>query len=117
MNGADRIAAERKRQIQQEGWDQKHDRKHQSHQLVLAAVCYALPRYLRERSIWGRSLWSLLWPWNSGWWKPAPSIVVTDRREERIRELEKAGALIAAEIDRLQAEAARKTTYAVVDAR
>jgi hypothetical protein len=34
------------------------------------------------------------WPWDSKWWKPG----------ERIRELEKAGALIAAEIARLEVE-------------
>lgn len=36
------------------------------------------------------------WPytWAEKWWKPSPG--------DRIRELEKAGALIAAEIDRLQ---------------
>ena len=33
------------------------------------------------------------WPWNVVWWKPTP--------DDRIRELAKAGALIAAEIDRL----------------
>ena len=36
-----------------------------------------------------------IWPWNLIWWKPTPN--------DRIRELVKAGALIAAEIDRLQA--------------
>lgn len=34
------------------------------------------------------------WPWHPKWWKPTP--------DDRIRELAKAGALIAAEIDRLQ---------------
>jgi hypothetical protein len=34
------------------------------------------------------------WPFDRSWYKPTP--------ENRIRELEKAGALIAAEIDRLQ---------------
>lgn len=35
-----------------------------------------------------------IWPWDKSWWKPTP--------DDRIRELIKAGALIAAEIDRLQ---------------
>jgi hypothetical protein len=47
-------------------------------------------------STWGIfSDWRIVaWPWDKGWWKPTP--------DNRIRELEKAGALIAAEIDRLQ---------------
>ena len=35
-----------------------------------------------------------MWPWDLEWFKPSPY--------DRIRELVKAGALIAAEIDRLQ---------------
>lgn len=35
-----------------------------------------------------------MFPFSSVWWKPSP--------ENRIKELAKAGALIAAEIDRLQ---------------
>ena len=34
-----------------------------------------------------------MWPWNGSYWKPTP--------DDRIKELTKAGALIAAEIDRL----------------
>ena len=93
MNGAERIAAERQRQIEAEGWDPEHDKSHRRQQLALAAVCYAMPAGLREMPIWKSSLWHKLWPWDSGWWKPTPG--------NRIRELEKAGALIAAEIDRL----------------
>jgi hypothetical protein len=36
----------------------------------------------------------IFWPWDRAWWKPSPN--------NRIRDMEKAGALIAAEIDRLQ---------------
>lgn len=38
------------------------------------------------------------WPWEPGWWKPGKGNSYADR----VRELVKAGALIAAEIDRLQ---------------
>lgn len=38
------------------------------------------------------------WPWEARFWKPCP--------DDRARELVKAGALIAAEIDRLQRAAA-----------
>ena len=36
------------------------------------------------------------WPWEKNWWKPS---------DDKIRNLVKAGALIAAEIDRLQRKA------------
>ena len=117
MTGAERIAAERQRQIEQEGWSEEHDTEHRQEQLVRAAACYALPRWLRDRSIWGMPLRRLLWAWDEQWWKPAPTHLSDDPRADRIRELEKAGALIAAEIDRLQAEGERSTTYRVVDAR
>ena len=91
MNGAERIAAERKRQIEQEGWSLERDRElYQADQLALAAISYALPDRIRVISYQGCPL---MWPWDSEWWKPG----------DRIRELEKAGALIAAEIDRLAA--------------
>lgn len=83
--GVDLIAAERQRQIDAEGWTPKHDRLHIQGQLVDAAVCYALA--FTEKSPPGRR-----WPWEQRWWKPS----------DRKRNLVKAGALIAAEIDRLQ---------------
>jgi hypothetical protein len=99
MTGAERIAAERQRQIEVEGWDAEHDRGHAedgsgSEALVWAAICYATPPSDRRTSpmpFFGDSGVPREWPWDSKWWKPG----------ERIRELEKAGALIAAEIDRL----------------
>lgn len=87
-DGAALIAYERERQ-QEKGWDADHDDNVLNHahgQLVSAAIAYALtdrdPLLKRER----------FWPWEDGW-KPTP--------DDRIRELTKAGALIAAEIDRL----------------
>jgi len=101
MTGIERIAAERKRQIEKEGWTLEHDDFHDNGQLATAGACYAISDYLRGREITfvtplGKNTLSLenaLWPWAWEWWKPTP--------ENRIRELEKAGALIAAEIDRL----------------
>lgn len=81
------IAAERARQIEVEHWTPEHDAEHASGDLARAAACYALPEGWRSDDIW---------PWHPGWWKPSP--------DDRIRELVKAGALIAAEIDRLQAQ-------------
>lgn len=87
--GVELIAIERKRQQQVEGWDEAHDDKTQnSEQLALAASVYALPPSIRD--VLGAV--EKTWPWDLGWFKPG----------NRLRELAKAGALIAAEIDRIQ---------------
>jgi len=97
MTGVERIAAERKRQIEEEGFTAEHDNTNGEEEMALAAACYAVPEKHREAAIPDvtitRNLWWHLWPWDREWWKPTP--------DNRIRELEKAGALIAAEIDRL----------------
>lgn len=96
LTGAERIALERTRQIEEEGWDAEHDRGH-GDSLALAAACYAIPP---TRRWWNLKIGPLsielnlqktLWVWEPRWWKPSP--------EDRIRELEKAGALCAAAID------------------
>ena len=89
----DEIAAERKRQIEAEGWTPEHDDEHGTGELAQAAVCYAMG----DHRIIGRDKndkpvgEASLWPWHRDWWKPA------DKR----RNLIKAGALIVAEIERL----------------
>ncbi len=88
--GLELIRAERFRVIVEEGWDAEHDDGHVGGELALAASCYARPPY--NRPLLGADL-PLGWPWTAVWWKPTP--------EDRVRELVKAGALIAAEIDRL----------------
>lgn len=98
MTGIERIAAERKRQIEKEGWTAEHDAKFINGQLAGAAICYAMTENMRKfEGDMETGIMTRLWPFNKSWWKPSP--------DNRIRELEKAGALIAAEIDRLQAEA------------
>lgn len=97
--GVKLIAQERIRQISDEGWTPEHDAEHTQGEMARAASCYAIPPE-------GRLKVPLRWPWDLKWWKPSP-----DNRE---RELVKAGALIAAEIDRLRraaqlADAARGT--------
>jgi len=64
--------------------------------MAIAAACYAIPvdRLIRKTRADGQPGVPTMWPWHQGWWKPSPN--------DRIRELVKAGALIAAEIDRLQ---------------
>lgn len=93
MPGIDLIARERQRQIEVEGLTLEHDRGHKHGELARAAALYALPPQIRVEII---SVFWLLWPFGYQWWKPTP--------DNRIRELVKAGALIAAEIDRLQGE-------------
>ena len=98
LNGVERIAVERKRQIEKEGWDAEHDDENSDGQLADAAVCYALHNYSGDFEITCKNnhyfidFWDLLWPWDDDYWKPS---------HQKIRNLEKAGALIAAEIDRL----------------
>lgn len=102
MTGAEMIAQERQRQIKVEGWTKEHDKKHKGGELAIAASCYAIPG--DERLCHGEIPEN--WPWDIKWWKPANCEFSHDENynEERIKELAKAGALIAAEIDRIQNE-------------
>lgn len=97
MTGIEAIAAERLRQIEAEGYLPSHDEEHDSGELAGAAVAYAT--LARNQVASGYDLTTAppaqLWRWGADAWKPSPS---------PIRNLEKAGALIAAEIDRLQRE-------------
>jgi hypothetical protein len=95
MNGAEMIAAERARQINQEGWDAGHDDEHGGGELAYAAVTYTLAALCDLRTPWpltGPQRYYDFWPWDESWLKPTSPL----------RDLVKAGALIAAEIDRLQ---------------
>lgn len=91
-SGAGMIAAERARQVSVEGWTPEHDDKHDGAQLVLAAVTYALETSFngpRSAGEWFKKYWCF----EDSWFKLSP---------DPIRNLTKAGALIAAEIDRLK---------------
>lgn len=96
--GIELIAEERQRQVEKEGWTPEHDEQHTEGQLADAAACYAMSDEARDfiNTNWGNDMWLHIWPFDLEWWKPSPN--------DRIRELTKAGALIAAEIDRLQSE-------------
>jgi len=96
-SGVQLISEERERQIKIEGWNKHHDAQHDKEELAKAAVCYATPERLRVKFKNGKPK---MFPWAIHWWKPTS---FSSKRYEltRIRELEKAGALIAAEIDRL----------------
>jgi hypothetical protein len=95
--GIELIAAERQRQIEAENWTAEHDDDHIRGELSAAAACYADIAAIQESNIMRYYPDGVpkRWPWDEKWWKPSP---------DPIRNLEKAGALIAAEIDRLQRE-------------
>lgn len=83
--GWGRIADERVRQIDAEGYRARRDDEYTAEELVRAADCYlnaAGPSDAMPGS----------WPWPHHAWNP----------KDRISNLVRAGALIAAEIDRLQ---------------
>ena len=89
MSGAALIAAERERQLVVEGWLSEHDDEHTDRSLAVAAAIYA-----QQAGVdWAPYEVPVGWPWDEQWWKPTG---------DAIRDLTKAGALIAAEIDRLQ---------------
>ena len=94
-DGVSLIAEERKRQVEVRGWTDEHDAQWKSGELALAAACYAIENNKTAEvidKINSDSGFTVnAWPWD-GWWKPSDS---------PIRNLQKAGALIAAEIDRL----------------
>jgi hypothetical protein len=87
MTAIEEIAAERQRQVEIEGWTPEHDDEHSDGELAYAAACYAAG----PEAFTCVPLLQALWPWEQSWWKPG-----SDRRN-----LIKAGALIVAEIERL----------------
>lgn len=108
MTVIDEIAAERRRQVEAEGWTNEHDDEHESGQMALAAACYAAPhafpgmvvahhwtdasRYMdAESEPVGEVVVPNAWPWDGQWFK------LTNTR----RDLIKAAALIVAEIERI----------------
>jgi hypothetical protein len=88
MTGVELIAAERFRQVDAEGWTPEHDDTHTAAELARAAISYIAVAVSLKRTKAG---W--MWPWDAADFK---------REEDPVRNLVKAGALIAAEIDRLE---------------
>lgn len=91
--GALMILKERRRQINVEGWTPEHDDEHDAGELADAAACYAMnAQVVSKPHEHGCAVHHApsAWPWSRKWWKPSTPI----------RMLVKAGALIAAEIDR-----------------
>ena len=89
--GIELITDERTRQIEIEGWTKEHDAEHGKYDLLAAAICYA------HNAGQFKSGCPREWPWGDEWWKPTAG--------NKIRDLIKAGALIAAQIDKMQQEA------------
>lgn len=90
------VQAERRRQVEAEGWTPEHDDGHSHGQMARAAACYALAGSSAPNDGTAALLVSLAWPWDEQWWKPS-----TARRD-----LVKACALALAEIERLDRAAA-----------
>lgn len=95
-SGVELITAERQRQVEVEGWTPEHDDTHVSGELLRAAVHYTFQALIRREDR-RRLPYGGAWPWAMAWWKPTG---------DPVRDLTKAGALIAAEIDRLSRAAA-----------
>lgn len=97
--GIELIADERTRQIEVEGWTPEHDAEHVTGCLAVAGASYALSmaaevggEHERWRDVY-RDQAERVWPFDAEWRKVS---------SDPIRNLVKAGALIAAEIDRIQ---------------
>lgn len=103
--GIELIAEERERQISREGWTEANDDGHTYREMARAAEAYlnhyVSRSWLFEAYSHGAATEDYQsekipdqWPdeWTENWWKP----------KSPMRDLIRAGALIAAEIDRLQ---------------
>lgn len=95
------VLAERRRQVEQEGYDPEHDDEHPNGEIAAYAAFYAMPPAAREwpatETGYGDTLAQAIVP--EGW--PIPP------NGERRRELVKAGALILAEIERIDRATAK----------
>lgn len=103
-SGAELIAAERRRQIEVEGYTAEHDAQHRPGEFTHAAGAYLYSalqqidplcgwtREMVEEIALDRGL--LQWPWDAPGYRP----------KGPLSDLVRAGALIAAEIDRRKAD-------------
>lgn len=101
----DDVIAERARQVNEEGWTPEHDDRHSPGDLAEAAACYLLyPSFLKILPYGDGTvctLFDIIWPWSLDWWKP----------KDRRRDLVKAGALILAEIERIDRAALKGASH------
>lgn len=110
--GAAMIAAERSRQIDAEGWTPEHDQGHRRGELTRAAIAYATNALRQDGNADACG-----WPWLDEYGRPTGEGCGWKPRDP-LRDLVRAGALIAAELDRLLAPAVplRVEAKAVADA-
>lgn len=96
-NPFEKVEKERRRDELDEGWSREHDDEHDKGEMAMAAACYAAPEPI---SVWrshveglGSNVFIDAWPWDKKW----------DKRDkhDRKRRLVIAGALIVAELERL----------------
>lgn len=94
------VVAERRRQVEAEGWTPEHDDEHAGGELASAASCYAHVASYGDIAhvISPADSPPYNWPFDEAWWKPG---------DDPRRMLVKAGALILAEIERLDRAAAK----------
>lgn len=92
------VLDERERQKSIEGWTEAHDDCYTDNSLGQAAACYAM--FTPQQNFWPMS-------WSISWFKP----------KDRRRNLVRAGALIIAEIERLDRRQRLDTHIAAIDAK
>ncbi|MDF2381340.1 hypothetical protein JMG10_07680 [Nostoc ellipsosporum NOK] len=115
-----KIAEERQRQIDKKGYCQTHDQDHDKAELASAAAAYTTSYVVntqakasedkitrRRLAVMNTSI-GLIWPFHGGEFKP--------NYENPIRDLIKAGALIVAEIERIEGVADKPAHEAERDA-
>jgi hypothetical protein len=98
MTGIEIIAAERKRQVEVKGYTSEHDDEHDMGELALAAALYALPYDAKvggEPFLTQDDFIGLHIALETG------CDFFVDPEPDKLKRLAKAGALIAAEIDRV----------------
>lgn len=110
MYGTDLIRMERERQVTVEGWTPEHDDEHKTGDLSRAAACYAehAANFMSHKHSLDVRAYRAVpapddWPWDEKWWKP----------KNPQHDLIRAGALIAAEIDRIDRLMGRKYAAAM----
>lgn len=97
MNGIDVITQERNEQLNEHSYDPSHDDIHRKGEMMKAAECYLVlaEHQVNQRTAFAAKMMDEVpknWPWEPMDWHP--SIIVKNN-------LRKAGALIAAEWDRV----------------
>lgn len=87
------VLAERRRQVEVEGWTPEHDAAHKWQEMARAGIAYALC-YAQPQPDWVRMdkhrTPPPVWPWEDRWWKPKGP------REDLVR----AAALLLAQLER-----------------